>query len=390
MDKNGMDAFSGLVPDAKELRRRTNEALKKLFASRIKGNFLINIMESVMDSLQRRGLSGLFKLNFDQVDVITGQFESGIYETCRDIVAIHRSNCLFDTDEERTNKEWDEKYRAKLVEDVIDQLRLRGYSAIFFRRFPFNNDIKDEFLFFPVPYRIFAISTYALSIIPKDSKHRGFYASIFNKTMAALDLFEAGLYDSCYPICRVVIELYLKFLALIGHEEALDEYKALVDIETKKKPDEELGPEFSEKWAHRKYKGQGAKIEFLHWGFVDKIEDYDGHCGERAYSHAGILNYLQARYSNKLEILEKFYGKCHPYTHGTLGYSKNFLPYYFDISIMLYLTASYTYILMCEELQISTDINGLDVIKSLDENAKLLISQNNRYNKGDIPQTQKK
>ena len=49
-----------------------------------------------------------------------------------------------------------------------------------------------------------------------------FYVNIFNKSLAALALIEDNLLDSAYPICRGVIELYIKLLSLVDYPDALD------------------------------------------------------------------------------------------------------------------------------------------------------------------------
>ena len=75
----------------------------------------------------------------------------------------------------------------------------------------------DEFLYFPLPYKLFVVSVNALLILNRDTKGgnlKYMYNLIFNKSLAALSLIEGNYLDNAYPICRLIIELYFKLLII--------------------------------------------------------------------------------------------------------------------------------------------------------------------------------
>lgn len=362
-----------------EIDRDRNKVIRKIFAGKINANFLIEMLYLVKKIIGPKDLEELFGMSLDIDQLIIGQTESPDYEICRNIVSIHRSNCAFDTDEQRWKKEQDDGYKKKLAQQVLDNLRLRWHAAVFFRRNQFI--LGDEFLFFPVPYKLFAISTVAIASIPPKSRYDMIYYNIFTKALGALILMESNTLENCYPIARGIIELYIKLLALKKNENALDESDYFLNMETRKNCcNKEFDDEFIRKWSNRKFPSNSSKNFFLHYGWVDLMKDYGEYCGPQPYSPSGLFAYLKATEKDPeaIKTLEKLHEKCHAYTHGNVGYVKYPLLNYFEISIILYLTIGSAYKIMCDELHASTDIEGFDICSSLREDADILIDQYNR------------
>lgn len=365
----------------KSIKKANEETLKGMFGDRIKQNFLISMLNLVMIELGQSEFPRLFNIRFDKVGMVTGNSESPDYEICRNIVSIHRSNCIFMKDEERRKKEQDDAYKKKLAQQVIDHLRLRKYAGAFFKKYQLIQG--DEFLFFPIPYKLFALSTYALNKLPANSRYISFYYTIFKRSLGVLTLIENNLLDSCYPVARSIIELYLKLRTLKNNENVLDMHDYLVETEIGYSCcNKKLDDVFMQKFDNRKFRKDPNRLNFLHYGWVDEIKDYDGHFGGTPYSPSGLFSYLkwQEPDHDDLDELERLYKMSHAFVHGNVSFVKYPLLYYFEVSAILYLTVAFTYLTMCHELNISTEIDGFDVMKSLEEDASLLFEQYGKRN----------
>lgn len=353
------------------------KSLKNIFSSEIKPNFLIEVFYLVIRRFSDPiDLFSLFDITYNNDRLITGDFENIEYEICRNIVYLHKEDCIFISDKERRNKENSGEYKNKLVTDVINNLRLRRYAAIFFRKKQIT--LGDEFLFFRVPYQLFVITTYATSLIPVESKFSSFYTNILNKSLSSLVLMESNFLDNCYPLCRGIIELLIKLSVLKINENAIDLYNSFVDVEIIKNCcNQEYSDDFITKWNNRINKHCKNKIDYLHFGWVDQIDGYHDISGGTPYSLDGLFTYLgkYLKDDTEISILKRFYKMCHIYTHGSIGYSKYPLLHYFEISIILYFTIVRTYMLLCEECKINTFIDGFDIISSIKENFNALFEQ---------------
>ena len=356
---------------------------KKIFANKIKENFLAKVLYRVEESSNELDLKELFDFKFNILEMIE-YLDLFYYEICENIIGIHSSNNIFLNHDERKNKEKNEEYIKNLALKSIEQLKLRKYSSSFFSEKQIIPG--DDFLFFPVPYKLFSIVTNvtkALENVRYDYEFRELYFNIFNKAIAVLVLLGDNLLDSCYPIARGIIELYLKLLILKLNPSLIHEHNWFVDLEIKINcSGKNYGKNFNEKWKNRTNKHCNKKIEYLHYGWLDAIQDYHKNCGNKAYSPSGLFNYLQYKYdiaNNKykevLIYLNDLYKISHSYTHGNIGNTAYPLLNYFEISITLYIIWTHSYKMFCEDLELSANIEGIDICASLDEDISILIDQ---------------
>ena len=356
---------------------------KKIFANKIKENFLAKVLYRVEESSNELDLKELFDFKFNILEMIE-YLDLFYYEICENIIGIHSSNNIFLNHDERKNKEKNEEYIKNLALKSIEQLKLRKYSSSFFSEKQIIPG--DDFLFFPVPYKLFSIVTNvtkALENVRYDYEFRELYFNIFNKAIAVLVLLGDNLLDSCYPIARGIIELYLKLIILKLNPSLIHEHNWFVDLEIKINcSGKNYGKNFNEKWKNRTNKHCNKKIEYLHYGWLDAIQDYHKNCGNKAYSPSGLFNYLQYKYdiaNNKykevLIYLNDFYKISHSYTHGNIGNTAYPLLNYFEISIILYIILTHSYKMFCEDLEFSANIEGIDICASLDEDISILIDQ---------------
>ena len=188
-----------------QFHKESNEVLKNIFKNKIKQSFLIDILYKVKENI---GIDvyKYFDLSINDTKIITGDFSSIEYDICRTIVGIHRSNIIFMSDYERAQLEKKTQYKDELVNDVVQHLKIRQYSAHFFRK----NQIKggEEFIYFPLLYKVFALCTKSLENLFNNNDGTGiyrFYINIMDKSIAVLSLIEDNFLDNAYPISRSVI-----------------------------------------------------------------------------------------------------------------------------------------------------------------------------------------
>ena len=129
---------------------------KKIFSNKIKENFLAKVLYRVEELSNELNLKELFDFKFNIFEMIE-YLDLFYYEICQNIIGIHSSNNIFLNDDERKNNEQNEEYIKNLALKSIEQLKLRKYSSSFFSEKQIISG--DDFLFFPVPYKLFSIVT---------------------------------------------------------------------------------------------------------------------------------------------------------------------------------------------------------------------------------------
>lgn len=184
--------------------------------------------------------------------------------------------------------------------------------------------------------------------------------------------------DNSYPICRSIIELYVKLLIIELIPELLKEHDLFAKYDLKKTCCGEKYPEdFDNKYNHRKNQKEKSKIDYLHYGWVDLIDDYHEIVTRNQYSINGLICYLEEKYNYEFnfEDLKFFYKMCHSYTHGNVIQSKYPLLHYFEITLMISLTIPHTYEMLCKHANCGKEIEGVDILTLLMKDIKILSEQ---------------
>ena len=361
--------------------REGDKALMHLFTNRIKESFLRDVRRRVYQT--HPDFITLFDFNITHETIITGNSDRNFdYELCRHIVGIHRSNMIGKTQEQRVASEKNDSYRQEVAEKAYQQLRLRNYSAVFFRNRPIIAG--DEFMFFPVLYRLFALCIKGEEIVSSwHNEYSNFFVNIFNKSLAALSMIEDNFMDSAYPIVRGVIELYIKLVCLIDFPEALAKHNRLVNYEYLKTANNGENPiEFEEEFNNRTNKKEKNQIDYLHYGWVDDVKYYHEIIKQKPYTFTSLFDYLieivPEDGKSVFEFLPVLYGRCHGFAHGNLGNSGYPLLHYLDLSMALYMVLTHTFKMLCTESKNDGLINGIDILSLLEEDGEQLIHQYNR------------
>lgn len=362
---------------AKNNQKATNEALKQYFSSRIKGNFLIEIMNKVMQTVF---IPNYYNISFDINTSVTGisdnEFE---FEICRMIVGCHRANTIFMSDSERGSLQLDSKYRNKLIDQVVNHIKIRKYASVYFRKRQLVPG--DEFIFFPVLYKLFAICTYATSLINERMLKYDLYENIFSKSLASMTMIENNFMDCAYSLVRGIIEIFFKSL-LINSKKIKEEYDKFIMWGIEKTATIENSNDFLDKFKDRIYKKDTNKINYSHYGWVDSIDDYHKIVKNNPYSINGVFDYIYNMIDEDTKktfgLVRDVYNRCHEFLHGNIGNQGIPLLHYFELTIALYYVVTMSYIYLCKEYNISDKIDDIDLISLVYDDFTLLIDQYNK------------
>lgn len=362
----------------RSILHENNKALRKIFGKYIKGNFLIEMLYFVMCSFPE--LLHYYDLSISTEKIIAGSDNYIDFDICRLIVGCHSANIIFLSDEERVKLERSTDYKKKLYQQVIQNIKLRRYSSLFFRRQPVMPG--ELFISYNVPYNLFTVAMRIAELVYQNKANSNLsylYSTISNKSLAVLTLLEDNFLDNCFPICRVIIELYCKLLACKCNPELSEEFFKFTRFEISQACCEQEYPqEFNEVFNRRLNKSTTKKIDYLHYGWVDKISHYHDIVKKQPYSINGILTYLienQSDGDNNLREIRRFYKMCHGYAHGNSIQTLYPLLNYFQVSEILHFTLFDAYKLLCDELGLDGHINGVDVYAKEDKDFSVLHSQ---------------
>lgn len=366
-----------------ETKREFDKALGHLFAGKIKANVLLDIKRRIQDQIGN-DINKYFDFNLSTEKIVSGMDDAATidYEICRHVVGVHRSNLVFLPDSERATKEKNSEYREQLIKDTIDNIKLRPFAGVLFRKYPIVQG--ENFIYFPLPYDLFAISIRINSILTNNKTQsdplRQLYVHIANKCLAALSMLEDNFLDNAYPICRGAMELYTKMLLLLNEPQVINNFFKFSEYELRQSCCEQTYlPEFNALFDNRAKQTERNKVEYLHFGWVDKIADYHKVVQQKPYSISGVITYLRSRYENTdknfFDSFESLYKMCHGYTHGNVYISKYPLLHYFEISMMLYYVLSHTYKIICEQYNESDKINDVDIIAKIDRDFEQVCNQ---------------
>lgn len=323
---------------AKSISDENNKTIKELFKDKIKGSFLIKIKSEVLNKIAL-DLFNYYPFQFDNKKILTGTDETPEYDICRIIVGVHRHHSIFLSEQKIRENQRNAAYQEQLVNEVIEKIRLRHFGSVFFRRKQLL--LGDEFLYFPVPYELFVMCMRSICLISENvSSFFIEYGDILKNALSSLTLMENNFLSNAYPLCRGMIEQYLKVLILKKHPENYKDYERFCNFEIEQSCCSQKYPdEFIELFDKRILSSSKNKVDYLHYGWLDNIESYDTKSTNR-YSIYGIMDYLMTEADDEqysiLNHIKSLYKMCHGYTHGSTVHVRYPLLQYFEISVMLY------------------------------------------------------
>lgn len=361
----------------KVINEETNKTLKQLFKGKINGSFLIKIKSSVIIKLSTQLLE-YYNFRFDSERIVTGHDETPEYDICRMIVGIHRHHSIFLSKEEIRNNEKSELYQKQIVKETIEKIKLRQYGSAFFRKKQLI--IGDKFLYFPVPYDLFAMCMKSVLLLNNSSNRLAVnYGDIVSTALSALTLMENNFLSNAYPLCRGMIELYIKTLILQKHPETIKAYDEFSNFEIEQSCCSQKYPKkFNELYEKRKNQSSKSKVDYLHYGWLDSIVAYNS-TENNSYSIYGIFDYLMREsndtQSDSLNEIKRLYKMCHGYTHGSTIHVKYPLLQYFEISMMIYYVVRNVFTEICNISNIDISDNEPNLAEIVDRDFAILKEQ---------------
>jgi hypothetical protein len=353
-----------------------NKTLRVLFKGKINGSFLIKVKSKIFERLGP-SLFTYYSMQFDNARIVTGTDETPQYDICRMIVGVHRHHSIFLSEEKIRKNIKSTEYQEQIINEVIEKIELRQFGSRYFRKMQLF--FGDEFLYFPVPYELFALCMKSLSLMAENAKPQfTYYIDLMGLALSSLTLMENNFLSNAYPLCRSMIELHLKTLILDQHPEALKEHERFRTFEIKQSCcSQDYPDEFIALYNAKKH--GATKVNYLHYGWLDSIDDYNTRNANR-YSIYGILAYLKkdSPSPEDFAIIEALYKMCHGYTHGSVTYVKYPLLQYFEISIMIYHVIRSIFPNIYLELKLAIPDEDKSILNILDRDMKTLKEQYDR------------
>lgn len=350
-NNQGVDLFKSIfdanLENVLKMKSETEkDALKNLFKNRIKISFLMKILNKIKkitnnyEDIKKYYPS---EYNCSYYDILLGT-ENIEFDICNHIVGVHTYNMLLVEDYKRGAMQKDNKYIDDLINTVINQIKLRRYGSMLFRKRKLFN--VDDYLYFPPVYNLHVLTIYLNDIhfeyenivfsenINKEIDLFGFIISIISRTKGALAVLDYDSLECGYPIMRGIIELYLIYLAF-KHSTAstksfinFNEYKVIYDAYN------EFHPDFEEMYQR---KGKNInKIAYLNYGWLDDIFEF-GYLGvKKTYTFSNIAELVDELFYRAYKIkyygsnLKTYYEKCNYHTHASLFILKYPILYIMD------------------------------------------------------------
>lgn len=372
----------------KKFNKENNKALRNLFRNDIKGNFLIKILEKI-----RLNYLDVYKyyenpLNVNIENILQGMDDKIDYDVCCHIVGVHKSNTMFLSDEQKIKLQNDLNYQNKLCKQVYEHIQLRPYGSSFFRNKQFI--IGDKFLYLTMGYDMFVVSIYISSLLSdnffSENKFVDFYLAMIREALSILTLMENGLPIESFPHCRNLIELYFKYEIIFKHPNAIDEYKKFSLYEVEYANTGTFNDEFVKKHNESIYSDKKDIINYLHFGWIDKIFDMNYLGKERQYSITGLFNYLNMLDKNNsdLAFLRDAHNRCHMHSHGSIVRNKFPLVAYFELAKVLYIILKSILVDLCECLNKKPIIKDIDIRKKIENDYKNFSDKLKQVNRNNL------
>ena len=360
------------------LQRKTNKALRNLFSKNISGSFLLEMLYKTKETYPY--IKQLYPPQFTIEEFLVSSNKVMDYELCQIIVGCHSTNKIFLSKEEVFALEKSEEYKNKLAHNVEQNILLKNYSSRYLNKQPLIRG--EPFIYYNLPYDLLCIAVKMNELLSSNKiAFSSFFSAISNKTFSALLMLENNLFDCIYPICRSIIEIFVKFLLVRSCPDAHAAFQSFLTYDISRSCCNQKYPdEFNTYFNNRLNKSTENTSSFLNYGWVDKIPNYHKIVPNNPYSFNGLLKYLRKTQTNENERgyfseLERLHKGCNAYTHGSVARSKYPLLHYFEISSMLFLVIDYMYRLLCETLNVSTTINNVNIEEKALQDYERLDSQ---------------
>lgn len=355
-----------------EKQSKLNKELNIIFKDQIDTSFMVEIMYFVLEYCDDvvKNIKNLDNMK----NSIAGKSHNLYYIICEHIVGIHESKTINLPAEDRKKLEQEEKYRSEIVDDLRKEIKLRFNIDYFIRNvMPLKG---PRFLFYPIVYYLTVLDFRFLELVENSTPFTILYANIANKTLAVLSLLQDNMGDCAYSICRSIIENFIELTIFKNVPNCFDEYCLFKDYELEQSLKSKYPSEFEEKYKNRVSKqGKVSKINYLHYGWVDKIPNYHEVIKINPYSFAGALKFTVQKFMGQkceplFHLLSQSHKLCSGYVHGSIMGVGHSITHYIDICNILFYTTVTAYSEICDELNVESAIDEIDIIGEINKHKK--------------------
>lgn len=304
--------------------------MKKMFGTKIKQNFLIEMKERILKTSEYNMLAPKVYdvYNLSSYRLLIGT-DSPSFDICKHITMIHRSNTLLLSDGERASLQNDEKYKKKLEDQVLFQIKVRNYGEVDFTR-------KSLESFSPIIYFTNVVANYLAYkfndvIRTKTKKDQCNYIfrvqmihKMIGKIRACCRMIDERLIEEAYNPLRSLVELIMIFFCVSHSEKYSNEYMRFVDYQLQYQHEIKISDELQSKY-ERRFKNTSTKvtiIDYMNFGWLDVIIPEFGYINDNEKKYkirdtALLLDIVYRKvFPNMGSILYKYYRECNPMSHG--------------------------------------------------------------------------
>ena len=325
MQSNLMKAFF------EKAKKEENKALKEMFGSMIKQNFLIEMKERILNNSEYNVIAPSVYDYYNSLPpyrLIIGT-DNPSFDICKQITMIHNHNTMLLPDEKRAFLQKDEKYKRKLEKQVLFQIKLRFYGEADFTK----NSLSS---FTPIIYITNVICNYLVFKFPehiKRAEKKGVHNYIFKvqliqkmikKIQACCRMIDGNLIEEAFNPLRSLVELIMIFFSVSHKKEYSDEYMRFVNYQLEYQDEMKISDELRKKYNKRFEKSdiKVTVIDYMNFGWLDAIIPEFGYINEneKKYKIKDVSLLLdmvyQKGYPNIGSILYKYYRECNIMSHG--------------------------------------------------------------------------
>lgn len=358
----------------KQIEFQNKEGIKKLFKDEIKISFLLKMRELIINTYKDIYIYYPNILNLSNVDIIRGADNHIDYDLCCHIIGIHKTNILFLSEEEKGKLQNDKNYQKKLCNQVYEHIKLRQFGSTFFREKQLMPS--ERFLYFTMGYDVFVLSQYLAYIVEKNIQNKNrlkiFYMSMLNEAFCILTLIENGLLLDAFPQCRNIIELYYKYLILRYNSSAMEAYFEFCEYEINYASFNQFDDKFLKKYNSFDDNKKPNIIDYLHYGWIDEIFDFNYLGNDKKYSFVGLNNYInfKNRNNNDFQYLKDTHNSCHMLSHGSTISRTYPIESYFQLVHVLAIILKKILIDVCDVVKGTPKINSINLKNKFEKDMK--------------------
>lgn len=322
-----------------DLEKEILDSIRYLYSGKIKQTFLNKVYYKIKDRTNcfAEILQYYPNANSDKVSIVVTGGDCIDLDICRHIVGIHTYNMLFIDDYKRAGYQNDSGYLNKLIEDVIDQIKIRSLGSELFRKYKIYGN--EDYLFYPPVYYLHAHILYlSYNVIKHKEKLvknkkdgvndkqimlNDFALEILKKMSGIMALIDYDNLDSAYAILRASIELFATYIVLKHTTTDCKVIDRFNKFRMNYNTNLEFDSEFEELYNKRTSRDTN-KIDYLNYGWIDEVFEYGYLDSKRTYRFNDLCKLIDDLYWKDKKIsnfgtdLKTYFNKCHLYTHGNL------------------------------------------------------------------------